>query len=24
VYHLHVHVIGGPEALGPMLKRTKG
>jgi histidine triad (HIT) family protein len=22
VYHLHVHVIGGPEALGPMLKRT--
>ena len=24
VYHLHVHVIGGPDALGPMLKRTKG
>jgi histidine triad (HIT) family protein len=22
VYHLHVHVIGGPEALGPMLKRN--
>jgi len=22
VYHLHVHVIGGPEPLGPMLKRS--
>jgi len=22
VYHLHVHIIGGPEALGPMLKRS--
>jgi histidine triad (HIT) family protein len=22
VYHLHMHVIGGPEALGPMLKRN--
>ena len=22
VYHLHVHVIGGPEPLGPMLKRN--
>jgi histidine triad (HIT) family protein len=22
VYHLHVHVIGGTEALGPMLKRN--
>ena len=22
VYHLHVHVIGGQEALGPMLKRN--
>ncbi len=22
VYHLHVHVIGGPEVLGPMLKRN--
>jgi len=22
VYHLHVHVIGGPEALGPMLRRN--
>jgi len=21
VYHLHVHVIGGPEPLGPMLSR---
>ena len=21
VYHLHVHVVGGPEPLGPMLKR---
>ncbi len=21
VYHLHVHVIGGPEPLGPMLRR---
>jgi histidine triad (HIT) family protein len=21
VYHLHVHVIGGPETLGPMLKK---
>ena len=24
VYHLHVHIIGGPDALGPMLIRTKG
>jgi histidine triad (HIT) family protein len=22
VYHLHVHVIGGPEPLGPMLRRS--
>jgi histidine triad (HIT) family protein len=22
VYHLHVHIIGGPEALGPMVKRN--
>ena len=22
VYHLHVHIIGGPEALGPMLRRN--
>lgn len=22
VYHLHVHVIGGPDTLGPMLKRN--
>jgi histidine triad (HIT) family protein len=22
VYHLHVHVIGGPDPLGPMLKRN--
>ena len=22
VYHLHVHVVGGQEALGPMLKRN--
>jgi histidine triad (HIT) family protein len=22
VYHLHMHVIGGPEPLGPMLKRS--
>ncbi len=22
VYHLHVHVIGGPETLGPMLGRS--
>jgi histidine triad (HIT) family protein len=22
VYHLHVHVIGGPETLGPMLERS--
>jgi len=21
VYHLHVHIIGGPETLGPMLSR---
>lgn len=21
VYHLHVHVVGGPDPLGPMLKR---
>ena len=23
VYHLHVHIIGGPEPLGPMLRRSK-
>ena len=23
VYHLHVHVIGGPEPLGPMLRRSQ-
>lgn len=23
VYHLHMHVLGGPEALGPMLFRRK-
>lgn len=23
VYHLHVHVVGGPEQLGPMLPRDK-
>ena len=22
VYHLHAHVIGGPEPLGPMLRRS--
>lgn len=22
VYHLHVHIIGGPQALGPMLRRN--
>lgn len=22
VYHLHVHIIGGPEPLGPMLRRS--
>jgi histidine triad (HIT) family protein len=22
VYHLHVHVVGGPEPLGPMLRRS--
>ena len=22
VYHLHVHVVGGPDALGAMLKRS--
>lgn len=22
VYHLHMHVIGGPEPLGPMLRRN--
>jgi histidine triad (HIT) family protein len=22
VYHLHVHILGGPEPLGPMLRRT--
>ena len=22
VYHLHVHILGGPEPLGSMLKRT--
>ena len=23
VYHLHMHVIGGPEPLGPMIQRRK-
>ena len=23
VYHLHMHVLGGPEPLGPMLQRRK-
>ena len=23
VYHVHMHVLGGPEALGPMLQRKK-
>jgi histidine triad (HIT) family protein len=23
VYHVHMHVIGGPEPLGPMIVRTK-
>lgn len=23
VYHLHVHVVGGPDPLGPMLRRTQ-
>jgi histidine triad (HIT) family protein len=23
VYHLHVHVVGGPDPVGPMLKRTQ-
>jgi histidine triad (HIT) family protein len=23
VYHLHMHVIGGPESLGPMIQRRK-
>jgi len=23
VYHLHVHVLGGPDPVGPMLKRTQ-
>jgi len=23
VYHLHMHVIGGPETLGPMISRSK-
>jgi histidine triad (HIT) family protein len=22
VYHLHVHIVGGPDALGPMVKRN--
>ncbi|MGH8739908.1 MAG: HIT domain-containing protein, partial [Burkholderiales bacterium] len=22
VYHVHMHVLGGPEPLGPMLQRT--
>jgi histidine triad (HIT) family protein len=22
VYHLHIHVIGGPEPLGPMIRRS--
>ena len=23
VYHVHMHVLGGPESLGPMLYRRK-
>lgn len=23
VYHLHVHIVGGPEPVGPMLKRKQ-
>ncbi|MEO8717163.1 MAG: HIT domain-containing protein, partial [Burkholderiales bacterium] len=23
VYHVHMHVIGGPESLGPMILRKK-
>jgi histidine triad (HIT) family protein len=23
VYHVHMHVLGGPEPLGPMLQRTR-
>ena len=23
VYHLHMHVIGGPDSLGPMIQRRK-
>jgi histidine triad (HIT) family protein len=23
VYHVHMHVLGGPEPLGPMLHRSK-
>ena len=23
VYHLHMHILGGPEPLGPMLSRRK-
>ena len=23
VQHVHIHVIGGPEPLGPMIRRTK-
>jgi histidine triad (HIT) family protein len=23
VYHLHMHILGGPESLGPMLSRRK-
>jgi histidine triad (HIT) family protein len=23
VYHVHMHVLGGPEALGPMIQRRK-
>jgi histidine triad (HIT) family protein len=23
VYHVHMHVLGGPEPLGPMLSRRK-
>lgn len=23
VYHLHIHVVGGPDPLGPMLRRTQ-
>jgi len=23
VYHLHMHVIGGPDTLGPMISKRK-